>query len=363
MATSVRIEGLVKRFDDVTVIDGLSLEVRPGEFFSLLGPSGCGKTTTLRILAGFESPNRGTVYFGERDMTDVPAHKRHVGMVFQNYALFPHLNVWENVEFGLKSRAMERDERANRVREALHLVALEGFELRPVDQLSGGQQQRVALARALAINPQLLLLDEPLSNLDARLRIETRAQLRHLIHQTGTTALYVTHDQDEALALSSRIGLLNEGRLQQVGTPEALYHEPANAFVARFMGHTNIFEATVEDWHAKDASVRLKAAPKVNLWTTDVNAFPTLSRQGNAPCHVAIRPETLRLVGGDEGVMDKPSWPVNIHDVEFRGAVYRYVVRLESLKIEVDHPAERGPLPDATLRIVINPDSVRLLPP
>lgn len=362
MATRIRLENLEKRFGETVVIDGLSLEIQPGEFFSLLGPSGCGKTTTLRIVAGFEQPERGAVYFGDRDVTRLPAHKRQVGMVFQNYALFPHMNVRDNVAFGLKSQGLDRDTMARQVRENLARVAMEAYEARPVDALSGGQQQRVALARALAIEPQLLLLDEPLSNLDARLRVETRSQLRHLVRQTGTTALYVTHDQDEALALSDRIGLMQDGRLQQIGAPEQLYRNPANAFVATFMGHTNILPATIVERRDTTVTVCLEKAPEVMLGPIETDGST------GSECLIALRPETLHLIGpNDRDSQDVPrrvrTPRVDVLDVEFRGSTYRYRVRLGDLELEVDHPSDLGRLSGDDVRLAVDPSCICLLSP
>ncbi len=356
MAIAVTLNQLVKEYSGTTVIDGLSLEIKAGEFFSLLGPSGCGKTTTLRIIAGFESPQSGSVHFGDRDVTRLPANQRQVGMVFQNYALFPHMNAGENIGFGLANRGWSKDQIRKKVEETLSLVALDGFTDRPVDQLSGGQQQRVALARALAIEPQLLLLDEPLSNLDARLRIDTRAQLRHLVQQTGTTAIYVTHDQEEALALSDRIGLLNQGRLEQVGTPEELYGAPVNVFAAQFMGHTNIFPATI--LHRNHTSTRIQlhqAEPaEINL------PFPTDFK--GASCFAVLRPESLQLKRPDQEPIDSLSLPVRVQDVEYRGSLYRYNVNTGRLQIYVDSPAAEGRITSPNARLSILPERILLLP-
>jgi len=229
-----------KRFGDTTAVDDISLEIHSGEFFSLLGPSGCGKTTLLRIIGGFEHPDSGRVVIQGRDVTGVTPQKRPTAMVFQNYALFPNMTVGENVAYGLRVRRVPKPEREQRVAEALHRVDLSTTSLRPVTQLSGGQQQRVALARAVVVEPALLLFDEPLSNLDVALREQTRRELKILQQHLGTTSLYVTHDQQEALALSDRIGVMRSGKLVQVGTPETLYREPDTAYVAEFLGGSNI---------------------------------------------------------------------------------------------------------------------------
>lgn len=241
----VRLESIEKKFAQTIAVHALDLDIREGEFFSLLGPSGCGKTTTLRMIAGFETPERGRIYFDEADVTARPASKRNTGMVFQNYALFPHLTVFENVAFGLRARKIPLPEIKTHVAEALQLVEMASYSARPVTQLSGGQQQRVALARALAIKPGILLLDEPLSNLDAQLRRSTRAELKRLQRQLGITTIYVTHDQEEALALSDRIAVLNAGRLQQIDSPLAIYTQPKNFFVMNFIGASNALAGKV----------------------------------------------------------------------------------------------------------------------
>jgi len=242
---SVQLLNIGKTFKDVVAVKDVSLTVRDGEFFSLLGPSGCGKTTILRMMAGFYIPTTGKILFNDRDVSLLPPNRRNTAMVFQNYALFPHLTVFENVAFGLRARKIPNPERQNRVRKALELVNLAELENRHVTQLSGGQQQRVALARAIVIEPEILLLDEPLSNLDAKLRRETREQILKLQRELKITTIYVTHDQEEALTLSDRIALMNEGVCQQIGTPFEIYNRPANAFVAKFIGRSNLLNGTV----------------------------------------------------------------------------------------------------------------------
>ena len=244
-STGVSIKGITKRFGDLVAVNNVSIEVQPGEFFSLLGPSGCGKTTLLRLIAGFEKPDAGSISFGGKDVTGAPPQERPSAMVFQNYALFPTMTVAENVAYGLQVRRQPKATRDQRIAEALQRVRLVGMDDKPVTQLSGGQQQRVALARALAVQPNVLLFDEPLSNLDVALREQTRAELKLLQDQLGTTSVYVTHDQQEALALSDRIAVMRDGRLLQVGSPEQLYNEPQTDFVANFLGGSNIiYDAT-----------------------------------------------------------------------------------------------------------------------
>ena len=256
----IRVEGVVKRFGRTVALRGVSLEVGRGEFFAILGPSGCGKTTLLRIIAGFEVPDEGRVYLGGRDVTMVPPDKRGTVMVFQNWALWPHMTVYENIAFGLKLRKLPREEIDRRVRETLELLGLEGFENRYPGQLSGGQQQRVALARALAVQPEVLLLDEPLSNLDAKLRLKLRGELKELQRKLGITMVYVTHDQEEAMSLADRIALMRDGRIEQIGRPEALYRRPETLFTAVFLGRTSLVLGRVEDTGSGTALVRLGEA-------------------------------------------------------------------------------------------------------
>ena len=233
--SAVRCEGITKLYPEGGGIRDFSVEIRQGEFFALLGPSGCGKTTTLRLIAGLETPDAGKLYFGERDVTALPPEKRNAAMVFQSYALFPHMTVFENVAFGLRARKMPKPEIAARVAESLALVQLDSVDKRPVTDLSGGQQQRVALARALAVRPDILLLDEPLSNLDAELRYATRAQLAELQKRLDITTIYVTHDQEEAIELAHRIAVIKDGACHQIGSPREILHEPKTPFVASFL--------------------------------------------------------------------------------------------------------------------------------
>ena len=240
---SVTLETVSKSFGDLQAVDDVSVEVRGGEFFSLLGPSGCGKTTSLRLIAGFERPDAGRILIGDDDVTETPPHKRPVNTVFQSYALFPHLNVGDNVAFGLRFKDLPRQQRMGRVRRVLEHVQLDGFERRKPHQLSGGQQQRVALARALVLDPDVLLLDEPLGALDAKLRRELQVELKGLQREIGITFVYVTHDQEEALTMSDRMAVMSGGRIQQLGAPRDVYEHPATAFVADFLGVSNLMGA------------------------------------------------------------------------------------------------------------------------
>ncbi|MBL0922267.1 MAG: ABC transporter ATP-binding protein [Phycisphaerales bacterium] len=250
MTTPISIQRLTKRFGATTAVGGVSVEVRKGQMFFLLGPSGCGKTTLLRMIAGFTTPDEGTIRFGERDVTRLAPEKRGAGMVFQSYALWPHMSVFQNVEFGLRARKVEKSERRRRAMEALALVRMEPLAERKPGQLSGGQQQRVALARALASGPEALLLDEPLSNLDAKLRHEMRDEIRRVCTATGVTSIYVTHDQKEALSMADAVAVMSEGRIVQIGGPRDVYERPVNRFVAEFMGPTNFLSGRVVESRA-----------------------------------------------------------------------------------------------------------------
>lgn len=314
------LDGVTRRFGETTAVDAVSLEVPAGEFLTLLGPSGCGKTTTLRMIAGFEHPTSGRIVLGGREVTALPPQKRDVGMVFQNYALFPHLDVWENVAFGLKSRGDKKDVVGPRVERALGLVELAGYGKRKVQELSGGQQQRVALARALAPEPPLLLLDEPLSNLDAALRERTRDELRALLKSLGMTAIFVTHDQEEAFALSDRIAVMERGRLQQVGSPEELYGAPANAFVASFLGRANFLDATVESVDGNRAVCRLSGGA---AWNAALSA--DAPRAPGAPLRVMVRPEGMELAGADAA----GALPGRVLDRRYAGSATFYRVALD----------------------------------
>ena len=290
----VSVDEVTRTFGETRAVDRVSVDVRRGELLVLLGPSGCGKTTTLRMIAGFEVPDSGRILIEGRDVTRVPPQGRSTGMVFQNYALFPHLDVFENVAFGLKARGAPKEQIAERVARSLALVDLAGYEKRRVQQLSGGQQQRVALARAIAPEPPVLLLDEPLSNLDASLRERTRTELRALLQRLGMTAIFVTHDQDEAFALADRVAVMRAGRIEQIGAPQVLYRDPATEFVASFLGHTNLLDASILRVDERDASVLCA----LDAWGGRFWATP---RAGATPrvgdrVRVMIRPEDIELL-------------------------------------------------------------------
>jgi spermidine/putrescine transport system ATP-binding protein len=283
----VRLQAVTKRFEDVVAVDGISLEIPRGSFFALLGPSGCGKTTTLRMIGGFEEPTEGTIFLGDRDVTGLPPYRRDVNTVFQSYALFPHLSIFENVAFGLRRRGIKGHDLRKQVTRILELVQLSGFERRKPRQLSGGQQQRVALARALVNSPRVLLLDEPLGALDLKLRKEMQLFIKALQHDLGITFIHVTHDQEEAMTMADSIAVMNSGRIEQLGSPDDLYERPTTPFVARFLGASNLLEGTTDG----DGTVRL-ADDSV------VHAPAAGTRRG--PVAVGIRPEKIRLGHGDE---------------------------------------------------------------
>jgi spermidine/putrescine transport system ATP-binding protein len=286
----VRLDNVTKRFDDVVAVDGLTLEVPHGSFFALLGPSGCGKTTTLRMIGGFEEPTEGTIFLGDRDVTGLPPYRRDVNTVFQSYALFPHLSIFENVAFGLRRRGVRGQDLRKQVTRILELVQLSGFERRKPRQLSGGQQQRIALARALVNSPRVLLLDEPLGALDLKLRKEMQLFIKALQHDLGITFIHVTHDQEEAMTMADSIAVMNAGHIEQLGSPDELYERPNTPFVARFLGVSNLLKGEA----AGDGTVRLSDG-------TIVRAPSSSGRRGKVA--VGIRPEKIRLGAGEENTL------------------------------------------------------------
>jgi spermidine/putrescine transport system ATP-binding protein len=324
--TDVRLDHVTKRFQDVVAVDDLSLDIEHGEFFSLLGPSGCGKTTTLRMLAGFEEVTAGTVYLGDEDVTERPPYKRDVNTVFQNYALFPHLNVFENVAFGLRQRKVGGAELTRRVGDMLDLVELPGYERRKTNQLSGGQQQRVALARALINHPRVLLLDEPLGALDLKLRKSMQLELKRIQTSVQITFVYVTHDQEEAMTMSDRIAVMRAGKVEQLGAPEALYERPATAFVAGFLGVSNLLKGKVLSVNGELAEVELGRGEIVRV--------PADGLPPGAAVTIGVRPEKLRLLPAsaepkDGGPETRNSLEGTVTDAGYLGVSTQYAVRLD----------------------------------
>jgi ABC-type Fe3+/spermidine/putrescine transport system ATPase subunit len=364
----VRVINLVKRFAGApaAAVDDVSLDIPRASFTTLLGPSGCGKTTTLRMIAGFYEPDSGDIIVGTRRVNDVPVHRRKTAMVFQDYALFPHMSVEENVGYGLKLAGVSGDALRKRVRETLEFLGLTGLERRYPNQLSGGQQQRVALARALVMNPEVLLLDEPLSNLDANLRVSIRTELISIQRQLGITTIYVTHDQDEALAMSDWVAVMNQGRVVQWGTPWDVYYRPRTPFMAEFVGSVNLVRCSVVDGGSDSVSVRL-GDHVVQLHVDEP------LRGGEVL--LSIRPETLflkegatekqratetrSLNGGGTGVALKGQ----VVRAEFLGHLMRYTVRIEGQEWLVDQPDPGGgSLSEGDVTVVVNPRRVHVIP-
>src|SRR5262245_40870683 len=305
----------------MVAVDDLSLDIAEGEFFSLLGPSGCGKTTTLRMIGGFQDPTRGTVYLGGRDVTDDPPYKRDVNTVFQSYALFPHLNVYENVAFGLTRRKVPRDEVEQRVKDAMRLVDLIGFETRKPPQMSGGQQQRVALARALVNHPKVLLLDEPLGALDLKLRKKMQLELKRIQQEVGITFIYVTHDQEEAMTMSDRLAVMRLGKMEQLGAPEDVYENPATEFVAGFLGASNMLEGDLKESNGEFSVVQLAGGGTVKV--------PTARIPGDAGSHfkVGVRPEKVAISrGGSSGSNGMNSVEGTVSMATYIGVSHQYKV-------------------------------------
>jgi iron(III) transport system ATP-binding protein len=357
--SKVRLTNLCKKFGDVQAVDDVDIEISQGEFFSLLGPSGCGKTTTLRMLAGFEYPTSGQILFDDVDVTFLKPNLRNTGMVFQNFALFPHMNVFENVAFGLQARKTGRTQIRDKVEQALDLVNMQGYETRKIAELSGGQQQRVALARAVVIEPAILLLDEPLSNLDAKLRESTRSEIKALQQRLGITTIYVTHDQEEALTLSDRIAVMQAGRIQQIDTPEQIYRQPVNEFVATFVGNSNILKGRIE---IQDNVKKLNLADQ---W--QIQFAEGLDRYGGLEpgrsVVVGLRPENIRLkkVSTAEGAKSQTA---SIRTLVISGSLVDYKLQIHGLDLDArclinehDFFFRAG----TSVQVVVNPENLMIL--
>lgn len=337
----IDLKNISKSYGGETVLDNINLYIRDKEFVTLLGPSGCGKTTTLRIIGGFETPDTGDVYFDGVKINDVPPYKRHVNTVFQRYALFPHLNVFENIAFGLRVSKVKNNEIVKRVKETLELVNLKGFERRSVATLSGGQQQRVAIARALVNNPKVLLLDEPLAALDLKLRKDMQNELKALHDRTGITFIYVTHDQEEALSMSDTIVVMANGKIQQIGTPTDIYNEPKNAFVADFIGESNILDGImIKDLRAKFAGHEFECL--------DSGFEP------NEPVDIVVRPEDVDIVPAEKGMLKG-----TVTSVTFKGVHWEIIVDIQNFKWMIqttDYCA-----PDSEIGLYIEPDAIHVM--
>ena len=337
----IEIKNVSKTYGDNTVLNNLSLNIRKNEFLTLLGPSGCGKTTTLKILAGFESGDSGKVLFNGEDISNLPPYKRQLNTVFQKYALFPHMNVYENIAFGLKIKKVSKSEIDKKVSEMLKLVALEGFEKRSIDSLSGGQQQRIAIARALVNEPKVLLLDEPLGALDLKLRKEMQSELKRIQQRLGITFIFVTHDQEEALTMSDTIVVMNKGVIQQMGSPEDIYNEPANAFVADFIGESNIVDGTMlED---------LKVEFCNHVFTCVDRGFNT-----NEAVDVVIRPEDIEITSPENGMITG-----KVNSVKFKGVHYEIEV-LEHEHKWIVHNIKNAEI-GAMVGLNISPESIHIM--
>ena len=337
----IRISGVSKAFDGETVLDHVSLDIHDKEFVTLLGPSGCGKTTTLRIIGGFETPDTGDVFFDGQKINDVPPYERLVNTVFQKYALFPHLNVYENVAFGLRLKKTPEAEIRKKVQEMLAMVNLKGFERRRVTTLSGGQQQRVAIARALVNHPRVLLLDEPLGALDLKLRKDMQNELKRIQRETGITFIYVTHDQEEALSMSDTVVVMANGQIQQIGSPEDIYNEPENAFVADFIGESNILDGVMlEDYKVRFSNHTFVCVDK---------GFAK-----NEKVDIVVRPEDVDVVAIDKGMITG-----TVTSVTFKGDYYEIIVDVGGFKwmLETsDHVA-----PETTIGLFIEPEAIHVM--
>ncbi len=341
MEKLIELKGISKSYDGEKILDSINLYIKDREFITLLGPSGCGKTTTLRIIGGFETADEGELYFNGTEISDVPAYKRHINTVFQKYALFPHLNVYENIAFPLRLKKTPEDEIRSKVSEMLKMVKLSGFENKSVSTLSGGQQQRVAIARALISHPKVLLLDEPLGALDLKLRKDMQTELKNIQQAIGITFIYVTHDQEEALSMSDTIVVMAEGEIQQIGTPTDIYNEPKNAFVADFIGESNIVDGVM----LKDKSCKFAG----HIFDCLDGGFAP-----NEPVDIVVRPEDVDVVAPENGMLTG-----KVTSVTFKGVHYEIIVDIRGFKwmIQSTDYVE----PNATIGLFIEPDAIHVM--
>lgn len=341
MANILELKNITKTFDDEVILDNMNLYIRDKEFLTLLGPSGCGKTTTLRIIAGFETPSSGNVFFEGKDISSIPPYERNINTVFQNYALFPHLNVYDNIAFGLKIKKMDKSTINSKVLEVLRLVNLKGFENRKIHRLSGGQQQRVAIARALVNEPKILLLDESLGSLDSKLRKEMQIELKRIQERVGITFIYVTHDQEEALTMSDTVVVMDKGLIQQIGTPIDIYNEPKNRFVAEFIGESNILEGVFN----KDFSV-----------TFSGREFVCVDKgfEKDEKVEVVIRPEDVEIVDESSGQLKG-----KVESIIFKGVHYEMMVNTGDFVYKVHSTLKREVSDNVGIKII--PDNIHIM--
>ena len=351
MAVAIHIKDVMKKYEDNVVIRNLTADMEPGELFTLLGPSGCGKTTLLRMIAGFNTVEHGTIAFDDQVINNIPVYKRNFGMVFQNYAIFPNMTVYRNIEYGLKNKKLDKQEIKRRVEDIMETVQITQYRDRYPDKLSGGQQQRVALARAIVVQPQVLLMDEPLSNLDAKLRIEMREAIREVQKKIGITTVYVTHDQEEALAISDRIAVMNKGDIQQIETPESIYSRPYNTFVADFIGHSNRFLGTVEEQAQGGTLIRMQTGLPIRV----KNVRP-LSK--GTEVLVYVRPEEFIFTDAEHGMK------AEVRVKRFLGKYIHYVMDCgtgANIEVTADtSSAERIHQPGETVYLGVNVNRVNL---
>jgi iron(III) transport system ATP-binding protein len=354
---NIRLQDVVKRFGSLEAVSHVSLEIRDGELFTLLGPSGCGKTTLLRLIGGFHKPDAGGIFFGQKSVSQIPPYERNIGMVFQNYALWPHMTIFDNIAYGLKLKKFSKEQIHSKVLHSLKLVNLGGLEKRFPGQLSGGQQQRVALARALVLNPDVLLLDEPLSNLDAKIRLQVRAEIRKLQKDLGITTIYVTHDQEEALTLSDRIAVINQGKLQQIGSPQDLYEKPKNPFVADFIGINNLISGEVKTMKAAEGWIQVQTRVGLLVGTSEEKF------QVGESCMMIVRPETASLAPLQTPAEENNSISGTVSFASYIGNTVRYDIDIgdgQIFKVDVQNPWDHLPLPLGEKVTVFFPKKVTL---